>query len=170
MFKVYYNEHQRIGYDFYADIAERIVEKRKEAGFTQAQLAKKAGVSVGEIARYEEVKIRCREEVLQKISNALGVSLDWLIGAEYDDPDCKECLYTVGAERSDFRLYFKATSPQSAFLKAYEWSIKVKIIWFEPRDRASVKLVGVPVREADYKGKFRERKDGHADDINCEKE
>ena len=169
MFKVYYNEHQRIGYDFYADIAERIVEKRKEAGLTQKELAKKVKISFNKVAQYEEVKTRYREEVLLKIATALGTSLDWLIGAEYDDPDCKECLYTVGVERSDFRLYFKATSPQSAFLKAYEWSLKAGIIWFEPRDRADVKLVGVPVREADYKGKFRERKDEHADDISCEK-
>lgn len=31
----------RLGYDFYADIAERIVENRKKAGLTQEQLAKK---------------------------------------------------------------------------------------------------------------------------------
>lgn len=38
----YYNPEviERIGYDFYADIAERIVETRKKKGWTQEQLAK----------------------------------------------------------------------------------------------------------------------------------
>lgn len=35
----------RLGYDFYADIAERIVENRKKAGLTQEQLAKKSWYS-----------------------------------------------------------------------------------------------------------------------------
>lgn len=144
----------RLGYDFYADIAERIVEKRKQVGFTQEQLAKKADIPKDRVSGYEQVKVRIRLDDLDKISNTLGTTTDILIGAEYDDPDCGECLYEVWNERFEaeksFHLMFKATSPQRAFLTAHKWSINVGAIWFESRDRARVKLIGVPIRKADF--------------------
>lgn len=172
MFRRYYEGPRtiRLGYDFYADIAERIVEKRKEAKLTQAQLAEKSKLPVGKIIKYECVKIRCSLDDLDKISSSLGVSTDYLIGAEYDDPDCDECLYTVWNERFEtendrFVLFFKASSPQMAFLRAHKWSLENKLIWFEARDRARVRLEGAPVRKTDYKRLLRERKSDYEDEI-----
>lgn len=157
MFRRYYegNRVMRLGYDFYADIAERVSEKRKQAGMTQDQLAHKTGIPKDRISGYEQVKVRFRLDDLDKLSDALGTTTDILIGAEYDDPDCGECLYEVwnerfGQEGGKFNLLFRASSPQMAFLKAHKWSIDAKCIWFEARDRARVKLIGVPVRKADY--------------------
>ncbi len=171
MFRRYYegNHVMRIGYDFYADVAERIVEKRKQTGLTQEQLAKKAGVPKDRLAGYEQVKVRVRLDDLDRLADALGTTTDILIGAEYDDPDCGECLYEVWNDRFDqeddkFTLIFGASSPQMAFLKAHKWSIDVRLVWFETRDRARIKLIGVPVRKADYAG-FKKRGDGYSDEI-----
>lgn len=160
----------RLGYDFYADIAERIVKKRRAFGMTQEQLSVKSKVPLNRIIRYEGVKIRCSLGDLENLANALDTSVDCLIGAEYDDPDLQKCLYAVwnerlGSENGKFALYIKASSPQMAFLLAYKWSLDVKCIWFEARDRALVRLEGVPVRKADYEGCFKERKPGHEDEI-----
>lgn len=44
MFQYRHYLQHRIGYDFYADTAERIVKEREKNGLTQEQLAKKAGI------------------------------------------------------------------------------------------------------------------------------
>ena len=155
----------RIGYDFYADVAERIVEVRKAKRLKQEDLSKITKLSLSKIARYETVGIRVRLPDLEKIAKACDVSVDHLVCAEYDDPDCLDCLYTVTNERfPDLSLYFKASSPQLAALKAYEWSIEARLIWFECRDRILVKLVGVPVRKSDYSN-FRTRNGAEEDEI-----
>lgn len=157
---------QRFGYDFYADIAEKIVKGRKKKGITAEQLAKATGISLSKISRYESVQIRCRVSDLEKIAKALDVNFDWLICAEYDDENCGECVYLIGREDSfdKLALYFRATSPQMAFLKAYEWSCEKKFIWFEPRVRAKVKLVGVPVKKSDL-ACFRKKGPDEVDEI-----
>lgn len=158
MMRYYEGSHLwRLGYDFYADIAEKIVSQRKERGLTQEQLAKLSGLESSKLKRYESVSIRMRLSDIEKIAKVLDVQADVLMGAEYCDPDCQNCLYTVCTEKDKaFSLYFKAKSPQEAFLEAYEWSIKAHIRWFESRDRALVRLVGVPVRKSDY-AHFRKR-------------
>lgn len=170
MLKIVNTNVSRIGYDFYADIAERIVEKRRQSELTQVQLSKESGVSETKISRYEAVQIRFEKEHLEKIAAVLGVSMDWLIGAEYDDPDCKDCLYTVMNERdkdhkNPLALYVKASSPQMAFLNAYALPFNKKFKWFEARDRAVVTLVGTPLREVDCAKNLRERRPGEEDEL-----
>lgn len=145
------NRVWRLGYDFYADIAKKIVSERRKKKLTQEQLANLCGLTKSKLAKYENVSIRMRISEIEKMSKALGVSVDFLIGAIYDDPDCQKCLYIVCNQRTTkFGLYLEAKSPQEAFLMAYEWSIDMNRIWFESRDRALVRLVGVPVRKSDY--------------------
>ena len=151
MIKVINTNETIVGYDFYADIAERIVLGRKKHGMTQSQLAKASGISASLLSRYESVAVRMREPVLEKIAKTLGVTFDTLIGAEYDDADAGICLYTVKTRGSEGpELFFRAKSPQEAFLKAYEWSIEVGVVWFECRDRAIVTLRGVTLRKLHY--------------------
>lgn len=171
MFRRYYEGDRvmRLGYDFYADIAERIVGRRKQAGMTQGQLADKTRIPKDRISGYEQVKVRFLLDDLERISVALGTTTDILIGAEYDDPDCSECLYEVWNERFEqegekLSLLFKASSPQMAFLKAHKWSVAVRKLWFEARDRARVKLIAVPVRKADY-ANLKKRGTGYSDEI-----
>lgn len=52
---------------------------RKERGYTQKQLAEKCGMATGTIQQYELNKREPRREQLQKIANALNVSVDYLI-------------------------------------------------------------------------------------------
>ena len=151
MIKVINTYETIIGYDFYADIAERIVAERKKHGISQAQLAKAADVSASLLSRYESVAVRMRKPVLEKIAKTLGVTFDTLIGAEYDDADAGICLYTVKRRGMEgIELFFHAKSPQEAFLKAYEWSREAGVIWFECRDRAVVTLRGVTLRKVHY--------------------
>lgn len=67
-------EHQLPG-DVLADIAYRVVARRKEQGLTQAQLAEKSGVSLGSIKRFER---------LHQISLASLVSIAFALHCEED--------------------------------------------------------------------------------------
>ena len=155
---------ERIGYDFYCDIAQRMVEGRARKGWTQEQLAEKASVSVSRISDMELVKVRFRLPDVERIAKALDVSVDWLVQAEIDD-QAEECLYLVWNERfPDWKFYQKATSRRMAFLKKYE-DIQSKVIWFEPRDRAIVELVGVPVTRRRLEAKFPKRGDQKDDPV-----
>lgn len=165
MLKVVNTLETVIGYDFYADVAERIVKERKRLGLTQKQLSEQSGIPLQVITAYEGVKTRMKQETLQKLANALGVTFDQLIGAEYDDPDCEECLYTLQrrGDPPDWGFYMTAKSPQEAFLKLYAWSFKVGIIWLMPRNRVVVTLRGTPIKKKDL-AKFPKRTNPREDD------
>lgn len=65
---------------------ERIISARKKAGLTQEQLAATIGVKRAVISKYETGAIEPSISQLQKISDALNVSISYLLGAN-DDPD-----------------------------------------------------------------------------------
>ena len=48
---------ERIGYDFYCDIAINIVNKRNALGLTQEELAKKAKIKLGRLVSIEMLSI-----------------------------------------------------------------------------------------------------------------
>ena len=61
---------------------ERLKEKRHEANLTQAELAKKAGVSTRTIQNYELGTRRPYQiEVVQKIADALSTTTEYLLGS-----------------------------------------------------------------------------------------
>lgn len=147
---------ERIGYDFYCDIANRIVEGRKRKGWTQGQLAEAAGISKARISEMEGVKIRFSLPDIEALAKALDVSVDWLIEAELDS-NIGECLYLVWNENFDsLKLYQRATSTRLAFLKMNE-RLKKSFRWLEPRDRVYVRLVGVPVTNEELGRRFPKR-------------
>lgn len=57
------------------NIGELIKSVRKQKGYTQKQLAEKAGVSNNSLIRYENGETSPSMQTLQLISNALGVDL-----------------------------------------------------------------------------------------------
>ena len=57
------------------DLGSNIQKYRKEAGFTQKELAKKLNVAVGTIQQYEIGKRQPRLEFLEKIADVLGVDV-----------------------------------------------------------------------------------------------
>lgn len=145
---------ERIGFDFYCDIANNVVKARKEKGWTQAMLAEKAGLKPSRLSQIEGLKIRIKLEDVEALAKALDRTSNWLIDAEMD---CKgqDCLYLIWVEgMEDFKLYKKATSARMAFL-LFDKSIRDSGVRYDsPRERFFVKLVGVPVTKEETRDHF----------------
>lgn len=145
---------ERIGFDFYCDIANNIVKARKEKQLTQEELATKANIRLSRLSGIENVKIRLDLDDLKKLSQTLDVSVDWLINADLDS-QYVECLYLIWPESMpDFKLYKKATSKRMAFL-LYDLAFKeAHVRYNSSRERFFVKLVGVPITEKEFQRRF----------------
>ena len=61
-------------------LANRLRKARKQAGYTQEQLAERIGVSRAAIARYEAGEIEPSLKVLLLLAETLSVSTDSLLG------------------------------------------------------------------------------------------
>lgn len=148
---------ERIGFDFYCDIAENIVKARQEKGWTQKMLAEKTGIKESRLGQMENVRIRIGLSDLEELAKALGRTVNWLIDAEMD---CKgdECLYLIWPESMEnFKLYMRATSARMAFL-LYDKRIKdCGVAYNSSRERFYVQLVGVPVTKQEIQDKFPKR-------------
>jgi Predicted transcriptional regulator with C-terminal CBS domains len=59
--------------------AEKLSKMRKDRGFTQQEMAQKAGVGIAQLRRYEGGKSSPTLEVIKNIARTLGVSTDELI-------------------------------------------------------------------------------------------
>ena len=148
---------ERVGFDFYCDIANRVEKARKEKGYTQKELSLKSGIKESRISNIECVKTRIDLDDLERLSKVLDVSVDWLIDAEMDWGG-KECLYLVGTDTlPDFRIYFRATSKQMAFLKFDKMLKDAGVRYESPRARGLVELVGVPTTAEEIRSKFPRR-------------
>lgn len=62
-----------------SNMGKRIVEKRKQLGLSQEELAEKAGITVQMLSTAERGAKGMRPINLWKISDALGVSTDYLL-------------------------------------------------------------------------------------------
>ena len=60
-------------------MGERIQQLRKNAGFTQADLAKKIGISHTQMARYEIKNIYPPADVLKALADVFGTNIDFLV-------------------------------------------------------------------------------------------
>lgn len=63
-------------------IGQRIKEARKNAGFTQRELAEKSGTATGTIQQYERGVRQPRLEQFQRIAAALDVDVNWLMNGQ----------------------------------------------------------------------------------------
>ena len=66
-------------------IHEKIRKLRKSRGISQAELADLTGMHKGHISRTETGKYQPSIEFLKKLSEALGVTTDYLLDEEVDD-------------------------------------------------------------------------------------
>lgn len=64
------------------DIGENIKELRNKNNLTQEELATKTGLSKNAIWNYENNKRKPNIEILNKIANALGVPINYLVGSK----------------------------------------------------------------------------------------
>ena len=69
------------------EIGRRIVERRKKLGLTQEALAEKGDMTPQFVSYAEAGKRAMRPENLKKISEALGVSADYLLTGDIVDKD-----------------------------------------------------------------------------------
>lgn len=158
---------ERIGFDFYCDVANNIVNACREKRLTQKELALKAKIKLSRLAGIEGLKIRLDLDDLEKLSQVLDVSVDWLIDADLDS-QYGECLYLIWMETMpDFKLYKKATSKRMAFLLYDRAFKKAHVRYDSRRERFFVKLVGVPVTEKEFQRRFPKRTD---EDLPLEKD
>lgn len=63
----------------------RLKKARTEKNISQSELAKKIGVHVTNISRYERGENKPTSEVLNKLANALGITSDYLMDGSLDD-------------------------------------------------------------------------------------
>jgi transcriptional regulator with XRE-family HTH domain len=61
-------------------LGKRLARLRKEKGFTQIELAEKAGIIQAIVSDYERGKLRPHAEMVARLAVALGVSADELLG------------------------------------------------------------------------------------------
>lgn len=145
---------ERVGYDFYCDIANNVVKWREENNCTQKELAEKTGIRLSRISAIEQVHVRVKLAELKKISEAIGMTVEWLIDAELDS-QVGECLYLVWPDDcEDLKIYQKATSKRMAALLFEERLNKAGVRVNSGRTRFIVKLVGIPVTDNEIKNKF----------------
>ncbi|MEL3972085.1 helix-turn-helix transcriptional regulator [Rossellomorea oryzaecorticis] len=69
------------------NVKDRIIQKRKELGLNQTELAKRAGLKPPAISQYESGARNPSYDALLKLSNALGVKVDYLISGIKDESD-----------------------------------------------------------------------------------
>ena len=61
-------------------LGERIAQQRKRRGLSQSALARESNVSREAIGKYERGEASASVEMAKRIADALGVTLDYLIG------------------------------------------------------------------------------------------
>ena len=86
---------------------------RKDAGYTQAELAKKLGFSNGLIGMYESGQRRPSFEALEAIADFFNISIDYLVGKDdksvyYLDPNVARLAQEL-FERPEMRILFDAS-------------------------------------------------------------
>lgn len=67
--------------DFYRELGQRITALRRERGLTQVQLAKALGISQQHMLSFEKGRRRMLAGALPTVCEALGVSLEELMGS-----------------------------------------------------------------------------------------
>lgn len=76
------------------DLGKKVVDLRKQRGWNREDLGKAIGTSGAVVGRYERDEITPSVEIAKKIADALGVSLDYLIGSTDLQID-KKMLYRL---------------------------------------------------------------------------
>lgn len=146
---------EKIGYGFYCDIAINIVNKRKELGLTQEELAKKAKIKLSRLSKIENVQYRIRLDEIERLSGVLSVTVNNLINSEVES-QVGDCLYLIYMEGNEgFKLYERASNKRMAFLKKEKHLNAMDLTYFStPRTRVFVELVGRPVVKQELEDKF----------------
>lgn len=113
------------------EIPERIKNARIKKGISQAELAKKIGVTHSAVCFWENGKRNVKLDTLVKISNALGCHLEEIAGYSFS--------FTVDAEDifQELRKRIKSSKEAEihfAHTENYEEAISARERWIELKD------------------------------------
>ncbi|MCP4551335.1 MAG: helix-turn-helix transcriptional regulator [Bacteroidetes bacterium] len=107
-------------------LAEKLKQARKQKGLTQGQLAKKIGADIQRISKYERCILIPTTPIMVKLSNALDVSLDYLlkndknrVTGKVKDTELIDQFIQVDALPDQDRHILKALL--EAFIKKYQF-------------------------------------------------
>lgn len=80
-----------------AKLSDRIKELREDFGLTKLDMAKRLGVNRSTITRYETGEMKPTIDMLLKIRETFGVTIDWITGVDTDGEDkyipaVKKCI------------------------------------------------------------------------------
>jgi len=80
-----------------ARLADRIKELRENYGLTRLEMAKRLGVNKSTITRYENGEMNPTIDMLIKIRETFGVTVDWITGVDTNGEDkyipaIKKCI------------------------------------------------------------------------------
>ncbi len=67
------------------DLGNRIQQIRKELGMTQGQLSTQINISMTQLVRYENKGVQPPADVLKKLSNVFGTSIDFLVNGDTNE-------------------------------------------------------------------------------------
>ena len=153
---------ERIGYDFYCDVAINIVNQRKKLELTQEELAEKSKIKLSRLRKIENVQYRIRLEELESLAKVFNVTVNNLINDDYDS-QAGDCRYLVWVDydgngeyaKDQIKLYSDACNKKMAFLKLEQRLNKQGLSLIDnPRNRVWVKLVGIPVTDKQLEDKL----------------
>lgn len=67
------------------NLGTRIQELRKQNGYSQVELGQKVGVSKSQINRYENKEVQPPADILNKMADLFGTSVDYLINGQSEE-------------------------------------------------------------------------------------
>ena len=94
----------------------RIKEIRKKCGLTQKELGERVGVSEAAISQYESGKRRPDYEIVLRMADYFGCSVDYLLGNDSPpstDPELDQLLEQL-KNRPECRMLFKLAADATA--------------------------------------------------------
>lgn len=67
------------------DLGNRIQQLRKDSGMTQSQLSAQINISMTQLVRYENKGVQPPADVLKKLSDVFGTSIDFLVNGDTNE-------------------------------------------------------------------------------------
>lgn len=98
------------------NIGDRIKQKRKELGFTQAELGEKLNITDRAVSKWEQGEGDPNLSIIPDIAKALGVSLDYLLLGKEEEP-----AITLDDMDAEKRLSLLIKKDDAKNFKKYEY-------------------------------------------------
>ena len=104
------------------NIVERIKNKRKEVGLSKVEFARRVGVSLATVIRWEKGERTPNSSKIPDIAAALNTSVEYLMGVCDEEEDENENVFT-----SDFKKTMTFTSGKQSITVPFNEKLFMKI-------------------------------------------